>query len=82
MEKGKNDVIHLGCSLGNGDAFADSMGKKVDPDYSPKEELKLFSFEGYTVSDTEKEGLKQLFKLSARGCYLDAVRRQDPTKFK
>ena len=81
-EKTYNQVVSLGCSLGNGDAFADFANKKVDLNYFPKEELKIFFFDDYVVPDNEKEGLKQLFKLSARGCYIDLIRKQDPGKFK
>ena len=81
-EKAYRKVISLGCSLGNGDAFADFANKKVDLDYFPKEELKIFVFGDYVVSDNEKEGFKQLFKLSSRGCYINFIRKQDPGKFK
>ena len=62
--------------------LADFTNKKVDLNYFPKEELKIFFFDEYAVPDNEKEGLKQLFKLSARGCYLEAVKKQTPGSFK
>lgn len=81
-EKAYNQVVSIGCSLGSSDAFADFTNNKVDLSYFPKEELKLFFFDEYAVPDNEKDGLKQLFKLSARGCYMDLIRKQDPQKFK
>lgn len=81
-EKAHNYAVSLGCSLGNGDAYADTASRKVDFNYFPKEELKIFNFEDYTPTESEKEGFKQLFKLSARSCYLDLIRKQDPSKFK
>lgn len=75
-------VQQLGCTFGNGDAFRDFSKKSVDYDYYPKEELKMFTFGEYVAADEgEKTALKQLFKLSARGCYLDAVRKA-PGSFK
>jgi hypothetical protein len=82
-EKAHRQVVSLGCSVGTADAFSDFTNKNVDLNYNTKEELKLFNFaDQYPVSDVNKEGLKQLFRLSARGCYLDTIRKQNPTTFK
>lgn len=81
-EKAHNRVVDLGCMLGNGDAYADFASKKVDLNYFPKEELKFFFFDDYVVPDNEKESLKQLFRLSARGCYINVILLKDPKMFK
>ena len=81
-ETAYSQVNSLGCSIGNGDAFRDFRNKSVNLDYVPKEELRMFAFGDYTATkEEEKEALKQLFKLSARGCYLDAI-RQGSNSFK
>jgi hypothetical protein len=77
-----NRTIDLGCSVGNADAFVDIKNKTVDDGYLPKEELKIFSFGEYKVPDDEKEGFEQLFRLSARGCYLSEIQKMEEKRKK
>lgn len=82
MEQAYSTTVKLGCTVGNGDAFVDIKNNKTDDNYSPKEELKIFTFEGYTVPEDARDGFKQLFKLSARGCYLSEVQQNEEKKKK
>lgn len=78
LEKAFDEVLILGCNMGNVDAYKDFVDKKIDLNYVPKEELKLFKFGQYSVPDTRKDDFKQLFQLAARACYREAIKK---TKF-